>query len=41
LVLPSFLFETDGDYVCIVSGKRRLLKQETLSDLETLLDGAG
>jgi two-component system LytT family response regulator len=27
-----------GDYVQIVSGKQRLLKQETLSDLETLLD---
>jgi two-component system LytT family response regulator len=31
-------FEAYGDYVKIISGKQRLLKQETLSCLETLLD---
>jgi two-component system, LytTR family, response regulator len=31
-------FKADGDYVQVVSGNQRLLKQETLSELETLLD---
>lgn len=31
-------FRANGDYVDIVSGKQRLLKQETLACLETLLD---
>jgi two-component system LytT family response regulator len=31
-------FEAQDDYVCVAAGGKRLLKQQTLGDLETLLD---